>query len=460
MTGPIFQRRATAKVGQWRSFPVRPAAAGLAATLATGLVIPALAVVGGAGVAAASAGAPAAIISPARTGAGRLAGAAGGTAAAGTAASGHVLAWGRNDFGQLGNGTSTDARSPVRVRLPGSTKVQQVRAGCDHTVALTSTGHVLAWGINGYGQLGNGSIASRETPVQVRIPRGTKVTAVRAGCDFSLALTSRGGVLAWGDNIYGQLGNGTTTDSHVPVRVQLPAGTKVTAISAGGSFALARTAGGRVLAWGENTNAELGNDSTTSSDVPLRVDLPPGVRVTIVSAGYNFAVAGAAGRPFAYFAWGANNLGQYGNGSTAGSATPVSVIHTVRGPGHVHLASLFAGCGHTLALFSSGVMLAWGANAEGQLGNGTTTSSDAPVVVKLGRTKVGAISASCDDSYALTRNGRVLAWGYDSEGQLGNGGATSSDTPLRVHLPTGWSASAVGSGPVAGHALAIVHRKA
>ena len=138
----------------------------------------------------------------------------------------------------------------------------------------------------------------------------------------------------------------------------------------------------------------------------------------------------------------------------------MGVSYTVRGPGHVHLASLFAGCGHTLALFSSGAMLAWGANNEGQLGDGTTTSSTAPVVVKLGRTKVAAISASCDDSYALTRDGHVLAWGYDGEGQLGNGGAVNSDTPLRVHLPNGWRVSAVGSGPVAGHALAIVQRKA
>ena len=240
-------------------------------------------------------------------------------AVAGTAASRHVLAWGRNDFGQLGNGTSTDASTPVRVRLPGGTKVQQVRAGCDHTVALTSTGHVLAWGINGNGQLGNGSIASRETPVRVRIPGGTKVTAVRAGCDFSLALTSRGRVLAWGDNFYGQLGNDTTTDSHVPVRVQLPAGTKVTAISAGGSFALARTASGRVLAWGQNTNAELGNDSTTSSDVPLQVDLPPGVRVTIISAGYNFAVARAAGRRSP-----TSPGGRTTSGSTATAAPPAA----------------------------------------------------------------------------------------------------------------------------------------
>jgi alpha-tubulin suppressor-like RCC1 family protein len=453
MVRQTCQDRTIGAAPRRRMLPLRPAAAGLAAALSAALATPALTIAGGSATAATAAGTTSFQQDRGPVTGDRL-------AVAGIAASGHVLAWGRNDFGQLGNGTSTDASTPARVRLPGGTRVQQVRAGCDHTVALTSTGHVLAWGINGHGELGNGSIASRETPVRVRIPRGTKVTAVRAGCGFSLALTSRGGVLAWGDNFYGQLGNDTTTDSHVPVWVQLPAGTKVTAISAGGSFALARTAGGRVLAWGQNTNAELGNDSTTSSDVPLRVDLPPGVRVTIVSAGYNFAVARAAGRPFAYFAWGANNLGQYGNGSTAGSASPVGVSYTVRGPGHVHLASLFAGCGHTLALFSDGAMLAWGANNEGQLGDGTTTSSAAPVAVKLGRTKVAAISASCDDSYALTRGGHVLAWGYDGEGQLGNGSAVNSDTPLRVHLPSGWRASAVGSGPVAGHALAIVHRKA
>jgi alpha-tubulin suppressor-like RCC1 family protein len=452
MARQTFQNQATGVAPRRRPLPLRPAAAGLAAALSAALAIPALTIAGG----AAAGTTPVQHQSGPATWDGH---AVAGTAAAG-APSSHVLAWGHNDFGQLGNGTSTDASTPVRVRLPGGTKLQQVRAGCNHTVALTSTGHVLAWGINGYGELGNDSIASSEIPVRVRIPRGTKVTAVRAGCDFSLALTSKGRVLAWGNNSYGQLGNGTTTDSHVPVRVQLPAGTKVTAISAGNSFALARTTSGRVLAWGQNTNAELGNDSTTSSDVPLRVDLPPGVRVTIVSAGYNFAVARAAGRAFAYFAWGANNLGQYGDGSTAGSATPVGVISTVRGPGHVHLASLFAGCGHTLALFSNGVMLAWGANSEGQLGNGTTTSSDSPVAVKLGRTKAAAISASCDDSYALTRSGRVLAWGYDGEGELGNGGLVNSDTPLRVRLPSGWRASAIGSGPVAGHALAIVHRKA
>ncbi|HEY1642189.1 MAG TPA: hypothetical protein VGG35_15965 [Streptosporangiaceae bacterium] len=366
-----------------------------------------------------------------------------------------VLAWGHNDFGQLGNGTTTDASTPVRVRLPGGTTLRQVRAGCGHTLALTSSGHVLAWGLNSDGQLGNDSTANSETPVRVRIPGGTKVTAVRAGCEFSLALTSGRKVLAWGSDSYGQLGNGSTTDSHLPVPVHLPGATRVTAISAGGAFALARTARRRVLAWGQNTSAELGNDSTTSSDVPLRVDLPVGLKVGIVSAGYNFALASVAGRRFAYYAWGANNLGQYGDGSTSGMATPVGVVHAVHGPGHVHLASLFAGCGHVLALFSDGAMLAWGANKYGQLGNGTTTSSYAPVLVKLGSARATAASASCADSYALTRDGHVLAWGYDGESQLGNGSSTDSDRPARVSLPSGWRASAVGSGPQANHALAI-----
>ena len=194
MARQTFQDRTTGAAPRRRPLLLRPAAAGLAAVLSAALAIPALTIAGGAAMAATAAG-----TTSFQQGSGPVT--SDSLAVAGTAASRHVLAWGRNDFGQLGNGTSTDASTPVRVRLPRGTKVQQVRAGCDHTVALTSTGHVLAWGINGSGQLGNGSIASRETPVRVRIPGGTKVIAVRAGCDFSLALTSRGRVLAWGDNI-------------------------------------------------------------------------------------------------------------------------------------------------------------------------------------------------------------------------------------------------------------------
>jgi alpha-tubulin suppressor-like RCC1 family protein len=451
MTAGTSQGRA-ARRRPWRA---RPAAAGLAAALVTGLVSPALAAAGGTGVAAASAGATAASISPARTGAGRPAGTAG-AAAAGTA-SRAVLAWGRNAFGALGDGTTTDSDVPVRVHLPAGTKVTQVRAGCIHTLALTSGGHVLAWGANGDGQLGDGTTTSSDVPVKVKIPRGTKVTSVRAGCVFSLALTSTGQVLAWGDNLDGQLGDGSTSNSDTPVRVRLPAGTTVTAISAGQDFGLARTSKGHVRAWGHGDGGRLGDGNISNSDTPVKVKLPTGARVKALAAGGTHSLALTSD---GLFAWGFNGDGQLGDGTTTSSATPVRIFILVRGRSLGHVTSLFAGCSHSLVLFSGGALFAWGDNTSGQLGDGTSTSSDKPVGVALpAGTRVRAVSAGCTDSYALTVKGSVLAWGYDEYGELGDGSDTQSSTPVRVELPAGWRASAVIAGPGADHALAMVHEK-
>ena len=306
------------------------------------LAIPALTIADGAAMAGTAAGTAPFQVTGDRVSAG---------SAAASNASKHVLAWGNNGNGQLGDGTTTNADVPVKVKLPKGVKVTQLRAGCFHTVAVTSKDHVLAWGDNGNGQLGNGTTVDSTTPVRVRLPRSTKVTAVRAGCQYSLALTSKGHVLAWGYNGFGQLCNGTSTDSDAPVRVRLPKGSKV----------------------------------------------------QILSAGFNFVFASVSGGGL--FVWGANNLGQFGDGTTTGSDTPV------------------------------GVLLPAGA-------------------------RVKTISASCDDSYALTAKGNVLAWGYNGFGQLGDdGGPAGSDTPVRVDVPSGWRASAVSSGPDANHALAIVHKK-
>jgi alpha-tubulin suppressor-like RCC1 family protein len=447
MTARTSQDRAARR----RPWQARPAVAGLAAALATGLVIPALAAAGGTGVA----GAAAASISPARPDAGRPAG-AGGTAAAGTA-SRTVLAWGRNAFGALGDGTTTDSDVPVRVHLPAGTKVTQVRAGCIHTLALTSRGHVLAWGANGDGQLGDGTTASSDIPVKVKIPRGIKVTSVRAGCVFSLALTSTGQVLAWGENLYGQLGDGTTSNSDTPVRVRLPAGTTVTAISAGQDFGLARTSRGHVRAWGKGDGGVLGDGSTSNSDTPVKVKLPTGARVKALAAG---GVHSLAVTSDGLFAWGVNDDGQLGDGTTTNRDTPVRIFILVRGRSLGHVTSLFAGCSHSLVLFSRGALFAWGDNTFGQLGDGTSTSSDKPVGVALpAGARVRAVSAGCTDSYALTAKGSLLAWGYNGFGELGDGSDTQSSTPVRVELPAGWRASAVIAGPGADHALAMVHKK-
>lgn len=152
---------------------------------------------------------------------------------------GALLGWGDGHDGQLGNGHRTNVQStPVRVRLPRGVTVISVRAGCEHTLALTSTGRVLAWGFNVDGELGDGSRTSTDTPVWVKLPKGTKIKAVRAGCDQSLALTTTGQVLAWGFNEFGELGTGTTTDSNAPVRVSIAPGQRVIGIG-GGPFASA-----------------------------------------------------------------------------------------------------------------------------------------------------------------------------------------------------------------------------
>lgn len=453
MTGTAPRSRATAATGR-RPRPGRPATARAAGVFAAVLAVPVLAVPA-LTVADSSAAAASTVTAAYKINSGRVS--PGSDALAGTAASTaskFVLAWGRNDFGQLGNGTSTGSDTPVNVTLPAGRKVTQVRAGCSHTLALTSKGHVLAWGANSNGQLGDGNTTSSDTPVRVRFTSGTKITAVRAGCNFSLALTSKGHVLAWGYNGHGQLGNGSTANRDTPVRVKFASGTKVTAISAGEDFSLARTSKHHALAWGLNSDGQLGTGSTVSRHTPVRIKLPRSARVKALAAGGKHGLARTSA---GLYAWGNNFSGQLGNDSTTGSDSPVKVDLQGLHPGHV--TSLFAGCDFSLALFSRGTLLAWGNNLEGQLGDGSAASrSDTPVEVTLpAGAKVRSVSAGCVDGYALTVKGHVLAWGYNGNGQLGNGTVTGSGVPVRVSLPTGWRASAVGSGPLAFHALAIVH---
>src|ERR1700681_4853953 len=312
---------------------------------------------------------------------------------------GSAWAWGQGTSGQLGNGTTTNSSPPVAVSLPSGTTVTAVAAGGNHSLALTSSGQVLAWGFNGTGQLGNGTTTNSNIPVQVSLPSGTIVTAIAAGAQHSLALTSSGQVLAWGGNTYGQLGNGTTSNSSTPVQVSLFVGTTVTAIASGATHSLAVTSSGQVLAWGGGYFGQLGDGTTTSSSTPVAVSLPSGTTVTAIAGG-----------------------GQ-----------------------------------HSLALTSSGNVLAWGHNLYGQLGTGTTSDSSTPVAVSLpSGTTVTAISGGTNHSLALTSNGHVRAWGYNMDGELGHGTTTTTGClciPVPVVVSALPAAIAIGGG--GGQSLAI-----
>lgn len=356
------------------------------------------------------------------------------------ASNGAVFAWGWNITGQLCNGNTTGSDAPQKVRLLDGTKVTGIAAGFAHTLALTSTGAVFACGKNDDGELGDGNTTDSDRPMKVVLPAGTKVIAVAAS-EHDLAVTSTGSVLAWGSDLYGELGNGTTGSSDVPVNVELPAGTKVTAVAAGSIHSLALTSTGSVFAWGFNEDGELGDASTTNSDVPVKVDLPAGTKVTAIAAGgYESLALTSTG---AVLAWGYNGDGELGDGGTANSNVPVKVdlppgtkVKAIAAGGPlIGVGSYVAGPAHALALTSTGAVYTWGHNADGELGDGGTANSDVPVKVKLpGGMRVKAIAAGESQSLAVTSTGSLLTWGGNNFGQLGDGTYRGSDVPVTVNL--------------------------
>lgn len=246
---------------------------------------------------------------------------------------GRVLAWGDNGAGQLGDGSTDPSTTPVEVALPEDVTVTQVAAGSDHGLALTSDGRVLAWGSNAVGQLGDGTTTTdRTTPVEVQLPEGVTVIRLSAGEGHSLALTDDGRVLAWGGNVDGQLGDGTQLTRSTPVEVELPAGAEITGISAGRNHSLAVTSDGGVLAWGWNSDGQLGDGTTTTRTTPVEVPLPDGVTVADVSGGNRHSLAvTTTGR---VLTWGYNGQGQLGGRHGHGAADTRGGATATGGRGH------------------------------------------------------------------------------------------------------------------------------
>jgi len=296
---------------------------------------------------------------------------------------GVVYTWGSNQYGQLGNpndGYNTTTAASVTGTLEGN-PVAAIAGGLFHSLALTRSGSVYAWGYNADGELGNASAGSSSaTPVQVMgLPANDPVTAIASGHYHSLALTRSGAVYAWGANGVGQLGPGTSAiSSTTPVQVTgLPAG--VVAVAGGYGYSLALTGDGAVYAWGYNGDGELGNGNMTDSATPVAVTgLPANDPVVALAGGASHVLA--VTRSGVVYAWGLNSDGELGNGSSDNNAHPTPA--PVSGlPANDPVVAVTAGNAHSLALTRSGAVYAWGANTSGQLGDGNTTDSATPVAV-------------------------------------------------------------------------------
>jgi alpha-tubulin suppressor-like RCC1 family protein len=334
-----------------------------------------------------------------------LAVAPGGSHSLALCSDGTVAAWGANWSGQLGDNTTTDRLVPVAVStapgvsaLYGKTVVA-VAAGGAHSLALCSDGTVAAWGSNDYGQLGDNTTTQRNVPVVVNTASGVSalygktVVAVAASDAHSLALCSDGTVVAWGANSSGQLGDNTRTDRIVPVEVSTASGVSalsgrtVLAVAAGGDRSLALCSDGTVVAWGYNASGQLGDNTTTQRNVPVAVSTAPGVSalsgktVIAIAAGYWHTLAMCSDGTVV--AWGYNSAGALGDNTTTQRNAPVAV-DTAPGVSALHgktVINVAAGGDHSLALCSDGTMAAWGYNTYGQIGDNTTTQRNVPVAV-------------------------------------------------------------------------------
>jgi len=284
--------------------------------------------------------------------------------------------WGDNSSGELGNNTTTDSTAPVKVH--GLSAVESVTTGGRDACALVRNGGVWCWGGNGNGQLGDGTTTDRHTPVAVQgLP--LKAAQVAAAGTHTCALLIDGSVWCWGSGGKGQLGDGSTSDSSTPVQVTgLPA---TVAIAVGGNLfgagsSCALTGAGAVFCWGWNDSGQLGNGTTTDSDVPVQVT---GLTSGVLAIADNGGSACATLISAQVDCWGDNSVDELGDGSSGGmSAAPVTVSGLTSLGTSISSSNGASACALNVAAQAE----CWGWNTDGQLGDGSTSDSDVPVPVQ------------------------------------------------------------------------------
>ena len=325
---------------------------------------------------------------------------------------GGIKCWGVNWEGGLGDGTTTSRLIPVDV-TGLSSGVTAITSGYAYTCALTNSSGAKCWGRNDLSQLGDGSTTNRWTPVDVT-SLSSSMTTITAGGSHTCTLTSGGGVKCWGYNYYGELGDASLNSG-------------VTAITAGQAHTCALMNSGGVKCWGFNASGQLG-DGTQSMfsgrSAPVEVS---GMSSGMIAITANFNQTCALTSGGGVKCWGANGSGELGDGSTTDRLTPVDVIGLNSG-----VTAITAGGEHTCALMSGGGVKCWGRNDFGELGDGSTTSRLTPVDVVGLSTGVTAITAGYTHTCALMSGGGIKCWGYNRDGQLGDGTTTDRWTPVDV----------------------------
>jgi alpha-tubulin suppressor-like RCC1 family protein len=399
---------------------------------------------------------------------------------------GSVSCWGSGDYGQLGDGRTSDASTPTLTSsLPAGRTAVAISSGYSHTCALLDNGSVSCWGRGDYGQLGGGGTSDQTTPTHTSsLGTGRTAVALTSGYEHTCAILDNGSVSCWGRGDAGQLGDGGTSNQTTPTLTgSLGIGRTAVAISSGPWHTCSILDNGAVACWGYGDYGQLGNGGTSTQRTPtLTGSLGSGRTAVAIVAGDEHTCAILDNGSVT--CWGYNNYGQLGNGGTTSSTIPT--LTSSLGAGRTVSLSerdldgdgtnmifqtnlnldyrermLSSGDPHTCVILDNGSVSCWGYNSDGQLGNGGTTSSSTPTLTSslgVGRTAV-EISSGGYSSCAILDNGSVVCWGRGVGGQLGYGGSSEKTTPTPTSsLGVGRSAVAIshGKGPTSTHVCVIL----
>jgi len=333
---------------------------------------------------------------------------------------GILQGWGYRDSGLLGDVSQLPPGDAVDVPLVND--IATLSVSTSHNLAVQGNGEVWAWGDNSRGQLGS-VVGPTSSNFTTKVSNIGPTQAVAAGYGYSLAVTTDGLLWGWGDNFFGQLGDGTVNTRPSPQPVARISG--VVRVAAGDNHSLALRSDGSVWSWGSNYYGELGDGTTGAALRPIPI--PTLTNIVAIAAGNGFSAA-LAGDDGSVLTWGRNNFGQLGDGATEDRYTPTRVNLPLPAIG------IAAGGSHTLALLLDGSVYAWGNNSAGECGCGLLADrilTPQRVVAPLPGNIV-AIGAGAAHSLAMDADGNVWAWGLNSDMQLNDGTIQNRYTPVQV----------------------------
>ena len=345
--------------------------------------------------------------------------------------SGNLWVWGRNYYGQLGDNTSANKSSPVQTIMYG-TNWMQVAGGYGHTAAIKTDGTLWTWGYNSYGGLGDNTRTHRSSPVQT-VAWGSNWKQVSCGRTHTTAIKNDGTLWTWGGAGYGQLGDNTTARKSSPVQT-IAFGTNWKQVATASDHVIAIKTDGTLWLWGKNTFGQLGDNSVTQKQSPVQT-VAFGTNWVQVSSGYYANYVAVIKTDGTLWIWGDNANGKLGDNTTTKRSSPIQTIA-------FGTSWKQASCGfeYMAAIKTDGTLWCWGFNNSGQLGDNTIISKSSPVQTIAFGTNWKQVSCGYQHTAAIKTDGTLWIWGRNATyGHLGDNTVVPKSSPVQtIAYGTNW----------------------